>query len=119
LRILAVDDDPLVLFNTAAMLADLGHDVVEASSGRAALQAFSPDTFDLVVTDQAMPGMTGLQLARELRARQADLKIILATGYAEVPQDARGDFPLLKKPFQQTELQSIVQTTTGSPPQAG
>jgi PAS domain S-box-containing protein len=118
LRILAVDDDPLVLFNTAAMLADLGHDVVEASSGRAALQAFSPDTFDLVVTDQAMPGMTGLQLARELRARQADLKIILATGYAEVPQDARGDFPLLKKPFQQTELQSIVQTTTGSPPQA-
>jgi CheY-like chemotaxis protein len=111
LRILAVDDDPLVLFNTAAMLTDLGHDVVEASTGRGALQAFEPGAFDLVITDQAMPGMTGLQLARELRARQAGLKIILATGYAEMPSDARVDFPMLKKPFQQVDLQTIVDAT--------
>ncbi len=54
LRILAVDDDPLVLFNTGAMLADLGHEVTEAGSGNAALRAFEAGAFDLVITDQAM-----------------------------------------------------------------
>jgi PAS domain S-box-containing protein len=112
LRILAVDDDPLVLFYTGAMLTDLGHDVVESDSGRAALQVFQPGAFDLVITDQAMPGMTGLQLASELRARQPDIKIILATGFAELPREARHDLPLLKKPFQQADLLEIVNTIT-------
>lgn len=113
LRILAVDDDPLVLFNTGAMLEDLGHDVVEASSASRALQIFEPGAFDLVITDQAMPAMTGVQLAEALRARQPDIKIILATGYAELPRDTHTNLPMLKKPFLQNELMSIVSATMG------
>jgi CheY-like chemotaxis protein len=108
LRILAVDDDPLVLFNTSAMLGDLGHAVVESASGRGALQVFVPGAFDLVITDQAMPHMTGLQLADALRAIQPDIKIILATGFAELPSGTHPNLPVLKKPFQQADLLSIV-----------
>jgi YesN/AraC family two-component response regulator len=72
------------------------------------LQVFEPGTFDLVITDQAMPGMTGLQLAAELRVRQPDIKIILATGYAELFRDTGHALPVLKKPFQQSDLVSIV-----------
>jgi CheY-like chemotaxis protein len=60
LRVLAVDDDRLVLFNTAAMLEDLGHAVVEAGSGEEALNALRNSNFDLVITDQVMPKMTGV-----------------------------------------------------------
>jgi hypothetical protein len=62
LHVLAVDDDRLVLFNTAAMLEDMGHTVVEAGSGDEALEALHRETFDLVVTDQVMPKMTGVEL---------------------------------------------------------
>jgi PAS domain S-box-containing protein len=62
MRVLAVDDDRLVLFNTTAMLEDLGHEVVEAGSGDEALTRLEKSRFDLVITDQAMPRMTGLQL---------------------------------------------------------
>jgi hypothetical protein len=63
LRILAVDDDDLVLMNTTAMLEDLGHVVLEAHSGAQALQILRMEAIDLLVTDQDMPNMTGLQLA--------------------------------------------------------
>ena len=68
LVILAVDDDPLVLTNTAAMLEDLGHACYAASSAQEALEILkSDDRIDLVITDQAMPRMTGLQLASAIR----------------------------------------------------
>jgi CheY-like chemotaxis protein len=64
LVILAVDDDELVLTNTAAMLEDLGHAVIHARSGPEALAIVeSGRPLDAVITDQAMPQMTGMQLA--------------------------------------------------------
>jgi len=69
LVVLAVDDDPLILTNTVAMLEDLGHTAIAASSGRMALEFLrSADTVDLVVTDQVMPDMTGAELAKVIRA---------------------------------------------------
>jgi CheY-like chemotaxis protein len=64
LKILAVDDDGLILMNTVALLEDLGHEVLEAISGQEALELIgeNPD-LDLLITDQAMPKMTGTQLA--------------------------------------------------------
>src|SRR5690606_12907656 len=59
LSVLAVDDDPLVLMNTVLMLEDLGHQVSEANSANEAIQLLSERNFDLVVTDHAMPRMTG------------------------------------------------------------
>ena len=80
--ILAVDDDALVLLNTAAMLEDLGHTVLEAASGKDALEILRREPrIDLVITDQAMPHMTGSDLAAAIRAEKPDLPIILATGY--------------------------------------
>jgi PAS domain S-box-containing protein len=109
LRILAVDDDDLVLMNTSAMLEDLGHVVLEAHSGAQALQILNKeDAVDLMVTDQAMPNMTGLQLAETVRGLRPDLAVILATGFAELPREADPTLGRLAKPFTQAELAEAV-----------
>src|SRR5579859_1996649 len=105
LVILAVDDDSLVLQSTVAMLEDLGHTVFEATSGRQALDILRvAKTVDLVITDQAMPNMTGVQLAEIIRAEAPDMPIILATGYAELPAGTGAQLRKLTKPFRQADL---------------
>jgi PAS domain S-box-containing protein len=105
LRILLVDDDPLVSMNTSNMLADLGHSVSEAPSGAQALQLLETDLpFDVVVTDYAMPGMNGLDLATKIRQIKPNLPIILASGYAELPPHITLDFARLGKPYSQEAL---------------
>ncbi|MGB8616569.1 MAG: PAS domain S-box protein, partial [Pseudolabrys sp.] len=105
LTILAVDDDALVLMNTVSMLEDLGHAVFEAYSGKEALEILRrEDSIDLVVTDQAMPKMTGTELAKVIRSEWPDIPVLLATGYAELaPRDEIGQ-PRFAKPFLQREL---------------
>ncbi|MDB5597483.1 MAG: sensor hybrid histidine kinase [Hyphomicrobiales bacterium] len=109
LCVLVVDDDPLVLMNTTAMLEDLGHRVLEATSGEQALRVLrrSPDV-DLLITDQLMPGMTGTQLVEAVRPAHPDLPIILATGYAEMSPDAAPGVPRLDKPFLQKGLARVI-----------
>ncbi|GJD66864.1 hybrid sensor histidine kinase/response regulator [Methylobacterium frigidaeris] len=105
MTVLVVDDDPLVLMNTAAMLEDLNHKVLEASSGEQALRILRrSETLDLVITDQMMPGMTGTQLLEALKADHPDLPVILASGYAELPEDKIMGVVRLGKPFEQAEL---------------
>jgi CheY-like chemotaxis protein len=105
LSILVADDDALVLMNTVAMLEDLGHTVFAASSGAEALEILDREPqVDLVVTDQAMPKMTGVQLAEAARGERPGLPVLLATGYAELPIDAAPGLPRLAKPFLQAEL---------------
>ena len=103
--LLLVDDDPLVLASTAAMLEDLGHRVVEAASGAEALDRLRDGAaIDLVITDYAMPGMTGLQLAEALRRLRPGLPVLLATGYAELRGEGTDGLPRLEKPFEQAAL---------------
>jgi PAS domain S-box-containing protein len=110
LVIVAVDDDPLVLMNTQAMLEDLGHTVIDAISGAEALSKLdAAGKVDLVITDHAMPTMTGSQLAREIRARWPALPIVLATGYAELPAGGNEELPRLSKPFSQAELAKMLE----------
>ncbi|GGH20740.1 hypothetical protein GCM10007036_24520 [Alsobacter metallidurans] len=104
LTILAVDDDPLVLMNTVEMLEDLGHEVRSAKSGSEALEIMEGFAFDLLITDHAMPHMTGAQLVSAVRERRPDLPVILATGYAELPADVDPTMLRLAKPFLQSEL---------------
>jgi PAS domain S-box-containing protein len=105
LTVLVVDDDPLVLANTAAMLEDLGHAVLEATSATQALRVLRrAESIDLVITDQMMPGMTGMQLIDALRAEQATVPVILASGYAELPEDKLAGVVRLTKPFEQADL---------------
>jgi PAS domain S-box-containing protein len=105
LTILAVDDDALVLMNTVAMLEDLGHAVFEAYSGQEALDILGrEDSIDLVITDQAMPKMTGTELAKTIKSKWPDIPVLLATGYAD---RVRGDdigLPKLTKPYLQRDL---------------
>ena len=107
--ILAVDDDPLVLMTTAAMLEDLGHSVSQASSGQDALDILRGDAnYDLVITDQAMPGMTGTELITLIKAERPQLPIILATGYAELPYGVPADIARLPKPFLEDDLENAI-----------
>jgi CheY-like chemotaxis protein len=110
-RILVVDDDTLVLTNTAAMLEDLGHTIIEASSADRALDLLVNEVaVDLVITDHAMPQMTGAELAAQIRGRWPDLPIIVATGYAEWPPGIAEQVIKLAKPFDQQQLAAAVAT---------
>lgn len=108
LVIVAVDDDSLVLMNTTAMLEDLGHTVLEANSAREALELLKETKVDLMITDHAMPGTTGLQLAKMARERRPDLPILLATGYAEIDPSAGIQLPRISKPFLQNDLKLAI-----------
>jgi signal transduction histidine kinase len=103
--ILLVDDDPLIAASTAALLEDLGHIVVEANSGAEALRLLSGDLNpDLIITDYAMPGMTGLELGREVQRLCADLPVLLATGFADLEGAGPLDLPRLAKPYTQDQI---------------
>ncbi len=109
LRIVAVDDDGLVLMNTTLMLEDLGHTVFEAMAGPEALDILREQQVDLVICDHAMPRMTGAQLAEAIRKDWPDMPIILATGYAEIPEGAGiANLPRLGKPFSQAQLAEAI-----------
>ena len=109
LIILAVDDDTLVLLNTKMMLEDLGHIVLDARSAAEALEILSRVAkVDLVVTDQAMPSMTGLQLASVVKEGWPELPVVIATGYAEMPQNGGVDFPKISKPYSENDLAKAI-----------
>jgi len=115
LRILLVDDDFLVRANTALMMSDLGHVVVEASSATSALEALKQDTqIELVMTDYLMPGMNGIDLANAIRTRDPNLPIILTTGYAEIRPPSDLSFPRLPKPYTQDQLADIIDSVVKS-----
>ncbi|HFQ6049372.1 TPA: PAS domain S-box protein [Pseudomonas aeruginosa] len=104
-RVLVVDDDPLVLNNTAAMLEDLGCSVLKADSGSLALEILTATPeLDILLTDQAMPRMNGSQLVERVMAQGRPLKMALATGFAEKIEGAAAQLPKLVKPFGQEEL---------------
>lgn len=116
LRVLVVDDDVLVAMNTTAMLEDLGHEAVEVHSGRQALEALAASAgFDVVITDQAMPQMTGTQLLATVKERWPGVRAILATGYAELPEPMDRDVLRLGKPFMQTDLERTLRQLALAP----
>jgi CheY-like chemotaxis protein len=111
---LLVDDDPLVLAITTAMLEDLGHHVVIAESAAQALAVLrATGPVDLVITDYGMPGMTGLQLAEALRLQRPDLPVMLATGYGELREVTTAGLFRLSKPFGQDSLAHAMQECMG------
>ncbi len=85
-RILFVDDEPAILEIGSQMLKRLGYEVATASGGSDALNAFlkEPDGFDLVITDQTMPDLTGIDLAKKMLKVRKNLPVILFTGYSEM-----------------------------------
>jgi signal transduction histidine kinase len=105
LRILLVDDEPLVRAGLAEMLREAGHEIVEVESAREALSLVDDcAAFDLILTDHLMPGMTGGALALKLRDSHPYLPIVLITGYAGSEADVPDGINKLRKPIRQTEL---------------
>jgi PAS domain S-box-containing protein len=120
-RVLLVDDDSLVSMNTANMLMDLGYSVLETASGLQALRVLEEDSqFDAVVTDYAMPGMTGLDLAKKIKQLWPKIPVVIASGYAELPSDASLSStadallssPRLNKPYTQQQISDVLDAVT-------
>jgi len=109
-RVLVVDDDVLVLELLAYMLVDLGCDTLTARSATEALGTLGNDqTIEVLISDINMPGLAGSALAERACSYRPDLKVILLTGGAA---DSRR-FPVLHKPFAQSDLQRVMAETTG------
>lgn len=109
LRILLVDDDALIAMSSVDMLEDLGHEVIEANSGKQALDLLRDrGRVDLLITDFAMPGMNGAQLIGAAKSLYPDLPVLLATGYAEVPGGGLDDIARIGKPYTQSQLGSEI-----------
>jgi CheY-like chemotaxis protein len=101
--VLLVDDEPLVRASTADMLGELGYQVTEAGSADQALSLlWSGPRVDVLITDHLMPGMTGADLARAVRERWPDQRVLIISGYADV--ESVSDLPRLAKPFRQADL---------------
>jgi signal transduction histidine kinase len=114
--VLIVDDDLLVMTGISALIEDLGHTAIEAHSGADALAKLSAGIeVDVVITDHAMPGMTGLQLAQKIQEKYSGLPVILATGYAELAGDAQSLGILrLAKPCNQYDIAMAIQAAVGA-----
>ncbi len=108
-RVLVVDDDAMVAAGTAAMIEDLGHSVIQAESGSRALELLSTrPSIDVVITDYAMPGMTGSELAAEINRVRPGLPVVIATGYSDAPEEM--GLPRLNKPYRQQDLAILFAT---------
>lgn len=117
LRVLLVDDEEIVRHATALQLRELGYQVTEAASAAAALQLLEKGWWpDVLVTDHVMADMTGVRFAQQMRERQADLPVLIITGYANLtPRELKG-FEVLRKPYRRAELaQSVARLLTGRP----
>ncbi|MET0180904.1 MAG: PAS domain S-box protein [Novosphingobium sp.] len=119
LTILAVDDDPIVLLNTAAMLEDMGHRVYEAPSAKAAAKIFAEHRVDLLLTDYAMPEKTGAELVHELRELRPELPVIVVSGYADLPEGTTLEVPRLAKPFRADQLLDAIERIRPGAPEPG
>ncbi|WP_431852924.1 response regulator [Allosphingosinicella sp.] len=114
LNVLLVDDHEGVRTTTAALLADLGHSVIEASDGPEVLELLkaSPERCDLLITDYAMPRVSGAEVIRQAREIRPGLPAIIITGYADAQSIARrpDDVLVLSKPFTPDQVDSAVRT---------
>ena len=107
--ILLVDDEELVRIGTADMLADLGYEVIEATSGAEALRLLrSGEEPDLLLTDYLMPGMNGVELIEQAKSLAPSMQALLITGYSTIAEGPGASVPRLAKPYRQADLAQFV-----------
>jgi CheY-like chemotaxis protein len=113
-RILLVDDEPDIVEAEKTMLERLGYAVVASVSSVEALKVFDadPQQFDIIITDQTMPDMTGMALAKKIIEKRRDVPVILCTGYSEVLSEEEiqkaGIRELVMKPVSKKEMYEIL-----------
>lgn len=112
--VLMADDETDLLESGRKILESLGYTVVMKKSSIDALEAFNekPGIFNLVITDQTMPGMTGVQLTKELKSIREDIPVILCTGFSEVINEenykAQGIDAFMMKPFDKKKIAGVI-----------
>ena len=122
LRVLLVDDEPLVLRVCEAMLQRLGHDVVAVGDAQhaATLLESTETRIDVLLTDKSMPGMTGLALAALARRVRPSLPIVMATGFldewSQVEADGLGLATIIQKPYRASDLETALTHAVPVPP---
>jgi CheY-like chemotaxis protein len=107
IRILVVDDEPIVRLSVRISLQLDNHTVEVVTSAEEALSRFEISTYDLIITDYRMGGMTGLQLAERIKARDSSQRIILVSGSPPFPPTDAFD-QIILKPFSNEELRTAV-----------
>ena len=113
LRILVVDDEPMVRTVTTKLLRLRGHETVDVDGGPAALAALARDPYDVVVTDLSMPDMSGRELAAAIRQRHPGLPVLLLTGDTDADVEGSDVAAVVKKPFQLDALDATVREVAG------
>ncbi len=116
-RVLLVEDEDVIRRILAALVEELGHTVVEARDGEEALlQLDAPTPPDLIIADKNLPGINGLEVLRQARARCPDAQLMMVTGYASYESAVEalrlGVCEYLEKPF--LDLRVIQQRITGA-----
>ncbi len=108
--ILAVDDEPHIRNYIRRVLEDGGYTVLLASDGRKGLETYRRygEQIDLVLLDLSMPVMSGVEMLEELRAAQAQVKVVVFTGYATEVSDMQGVRQIIRKPLRMNELAQVV-----------
>ncbi len=110
LRILYVEDNPLVREVTCELLAQPTREILAIASAEEALGVFKPDAFDVVVTDVSLPAMSGLEMARRMLRLAPAMAIIIATGY-KLTVDLKGLGPhvrVIEKPFDAPAIDGLL-----------
>lgn len=113
-RILVVDDEDYVRDLIRAFLVQTGHEVVEARDGEDALRQFREQRADLVITDNAMPRMTGVEMVDVLRRQFPDVKVVAMSGLGMSSADQAKMDLLMNKPFTKQDLLSVIDSLLGS-----
>jgi hypothetical protein len=119
LRVLVVDDDPVQARQLGRLLTLDGHCVLVSSDGPDALRTLSSQSFDLVITDLGMPGVTGWEVAREAKVRHPEVRVGLVTGWGnevgEAEAACRGVDFIVTKPYRIVRLQEAISAAMGWP----
>ncbi len=118
LKILVVEDDPIILFATSEMLTDLGHVVSEAVDAEQAFAALEKEAFDILITDLSLPGLPGDKLAARAVSQNPELRVVFASGYGALPATADSEAlsrsVLLQKPYSQQGLADALTAAVAS-----
>jgi len=114
LRILLVEDDFLIRSNTAEILMEFGHEVIEASNGHEALQELAGSEIDLLLTDIGLPDTSGGELVKQAIELKQSLAVIFATGENQKPDGAPPRAGLLRKPYNEHDIAKVIESVMTS-----
>ncbi|MBW3098338.1 PAS domain S-box protein [Pseudohoeflea coraliihabitans] len=113
LKILLVEDEPLIRMTGSDMLADLGHTVFEAGTAPEALRTLDSEKIDVLITDLGLPGMSGACLVSKVRDRWPSMRIVIASGYGGPDEyggeDLGSDVAWLAKPYQSEDFRRVLE----------